>query len=95
MDQLPTDQQKALRRTNTERLRIMAAKTYDSGDDELKTMDRTALLEVKDIVVRRGAASGRKSEKSDHIREIKLQLELKRMDLENKRIDEESWQKKS
>ena len=73
----------------------MAAKTYDVGDDELKTMGRTALLEVKDIVVRRGAASGRKSEKSDHIREIKLQLELKRMDLENKQTDAESWQKKS
>ena len=29
MDQLPTDQQEALRKTNTERLRIMAAKTYD------------------------------------------------------------------
>jgi len=36
----------------------MAAKTYDVGDDELETMDRTALLEVKDIVARRGAASG-------------------------------------
>ena len=95
MDQLPTDQQEALRRTNTGRLRIMAAKTYDVGDDELETMDRTALLEVKDIVARRGAASGQKSEKSDHIREMKLQLELKRMDLENKRIDADSWQKKS
>jgi len=73
----------------------MAAKTYDVGDDELKTVDRTALLEVKDIVVGRGAASGRKSEKSDHIREMKLQLKLKRMGLENKRIDAESWQKKS
>ena len=29
MDQLPTDQKEALRKTNTERLRIMAAKTYD------------------------------------------------------------------
>ena len=29
MDQLPTDQQESLRKTNTERLRIMAAKTYD------------------------------------------------------------------
>jgi len=52
MDQLPTDQQEALRKTNTERLRIMAAKTYDVGDDELETMDRTALLDVvaRDIV---------------------------------------------
>jgi len=39
MDQLPTDQQEALRK-------IMAAKTYDVGDDELETMDRTALLDV-------------------------------------------------
>ena len=46
MDQLPTDQQEALRKTNTERLRIMAAKTYNVGDDELETMDRTALLDV-------------------------------------------------
>ena len=46
MDQLPTDQQEALRKTNTERLRIMAAKTYDVGNDELETMDRTALLDV-------------------------------------------------
>jgi len=33
MDQLPTDLQEALRKTNTERPRIMAAKTYDVGDD--------------------------------------------------------------
>jgi len=54
MDQLPADQQEALRKTNTERLRIMAAKTYDVGDDELETMDRTALLDViaTDIVAR-------------------------------------------
>ena len=54
MDQLPTDQQEALRKTNTERLRLMAANTYDVGDDELETMDRTALLDViaTDIVAR-------------------------------------------
>ena len=53
-----------MRKTNTERLRIMAAKTYDVGDDELETMDRTALLDViaTDIVARRGAASRRRSE---------------------------------
>ena len=64
MDQLPTDLQEALRKTNTERLRIMAAKTYDVGDDELETMDRTALLEVvaRDIVSRRGSISRRRSE---------------------------------
>jgi len=59
MDQLPTDQQEALRKTNTERLRIMAAKTYNVGDDELETMDRTVLLKVvaRDIVSRTGATS--------------------------------------
>jgi len=76
MDQLPTDQKEALRKTNTERLMIMAAKTYDVGDNELETMDRTALLEVvaKDIVVRRGPASRRRSERSDQAREMELQL---------------------
>jgi len=55
MDQLPTDQQEALRKTNTERLRLMAAKTGDVEDDELETIDRMALLEVvaKDIVSER------------------------------------------
>jgi len=55
MDQLPTDPQEALRKTNTERLRLMAARSGDVEDDELETMDRTALLEViaKDIVFRR------------------------------------------
>ena len=37
-----TDQQEALRKTNTERLGIMAAKTYDVGNDELETINRTA-----------------------------------------------------
>jgi len=61
MNQLPTDQQEALRKTNTERLRIMAAKTYDVGDDELETMDRTALLEVvaRDMISLKGATSKR------------------------------------
>ena len=79
MDQLPTDQQEALRKTNTERLRIMTAKTYYVGDYELETMDRTALLDViaTDIVSRRGATSRRRSEKSDQVWEMELQLELK------------------
>jgi len=42
MDQLPTDQQEALRKTNTERLRLMAAKRGDVEDDELETMDKMA-----------------------------------------------------
>ena len=76
MVQLPTDQQEALRNTNTERLRIMAAKTYDVGNDELETMDRTALLEVvaRDIISRRVTTSRRRSEKSEQVREMELQL---------------------
>ena len=81
-----------MRKTNTERLRIMAAKTYDVGDEELETMDRTALLDkvVTDIVARRGAKSRRRSEKSDQVREMELQLELKRMELESKKIEKET-----
>jgi len=72
MDQLLTDQQEVLRKTNIERFRIMTAKTYDVGDDELETMDRTALLEVvaRDIVSQRGATRRRRSEKSDEVREM-------------------------
>jgi len=67
----------------------MAAKTYDVRDDKLETMDRTALQEVvaTDIVPRRGAASRRRSEKSDQVQEIKIQLEFKRMEQESKRIN--------
>jgi len=92
MDQLPTDQQEALRKTNTERIRIMAAKTYDVGDDELETKDRTALLEVvgRDIVSRTGATSRRRSEKSDQVPEMELPLELKRMELETKKIEKDA-----
>jgi len=88
MDQLPTDQQEALHKTNTERLRIMAAKTYDVADDELETMDRTALLNViaTDIVARKGATSRRRSEKSDQVREMEMQLELKKMEIEQRRM---------
>jgi len=43
----------------------MAAKAYDVGDDELETMDRTALLDVvaMDIVSRRNVTSRRRSAK--------------------------------
>ena len=33
MDQLPTDQQESLRKTNTERLRLMAARIGDIDED--------------------------------------------------------------
>jgi len=64
----------------------MTAKTGDVEDDELDTMDRTALLEMvtKDIVFRRGQARRWESEKSDQIWEMELQLELKRIELEAK-----------
>ena len=54
MDQSPTDQMEALCKTNTGRLRLMVAETGDVEDDELETMDRTALLGIvaKDIVSR-------------------------------------------
>jgi len=46
---------------------LTAAKTGDVEDDELETMNRTALLELvaKDIVSRKGPVSSRKSEKSN------------------------------
>jgi len=74
----------------------MAAKTYDVGDDALEAMNRTALLNMTatDIVARRGATNRRRSEKSDQVREIKLQLELKRMELEQRRIDAETENKR-
>jgi len=67
----------------------MAAKTYYVGDDELETMDRTALLDViaTDIVARKGATSRRRSEKSDKVREMEMQLELKKMELEKRRME--------
>ena len=65
MDQLPTDQQEALCKTNTERLRLMVAETGDVEDDELETLYRTDLLGIvaKDIVSRRGSASRRRVRK--------------------------------
>jgi len=47
----------------------MTAKTGDVEDDELDTMDRTALLEMvtKDIVFRRGHARRWESEKSGNV----------------------------
>jgi len=74
----------------------MEAKTYDVGDDELETMDRTALLEVvsRDIVSRMGATSRRRSEKSDQVREMEMQLELKKIKLKQRRIDAETVNKR-
>jgi len=106
MNQLSTDQQDALRKTNTEHLRIMAAKTGTVDNDELETMDRTALLELvaQDIVAKKGADKGmvgrrqsERSDRSDRVREMELQVELKSMEMEmeskkneNKRMEMES-----
>ena len=43
---LSSDQQETLRKAKTERLRVMAAKTGDLDDDELKSMDRAALMDI-------------------------------------------------
>jgi len=96
MDQLPTDQQESLRKTNTERLRLMAARIGDVYEDELTTMDRTALIDkvAKDRLTREegeeGAVSSRKVENTDHLREMKLQLELKRMELKRMELEAET-----
>ena len=93
MDQLPEEQQKALRETNTERLRLMAAKTGDVEDEELEIMDRTALLAIviKDTLARKGmekgAIAGIESERKDTARELEIQLELKKLELENRRAE--------
>ena len=88
---MPAEQQEALRKTNTERLRLMAAKTGDVEEEELETMDRTALLAivVKDNLARvgteQGAIARRASERIDTAKELELQLELKK--LENKKAE--------
>ena len=46
MEKLPSDQQETLRKANTERLRVMAARTGDVDDDELESMDRAALMDI-------------------------------------------------
>jgi len=93
MDELPAEQQEALRKTNrpTEHLRLMAAKTGDVEDEELETTNRTALLAivVKDTSARKGteksAIAGKASQRIDTARELELQLELKKLELENRR----------
>ena len=76
MDQLLPDQQESLRKTNTEHLRVMAAKTGEVDEDELMTLDRSALLQIvaHDILdrkeVEKGATYRWKSERSDPVREM-------------------------
>ena len=75
MDQLAAEQQKKkLRKTNTERLRIIAAKTGDADDKEVAAMDRPSLLQlVAQCMVNpraklnRGVGVKLPTEKSDHV----------------------------
>jgi len=101
MDQLSAEQQENLRKTNNERLRIMAAKTGDADDEEIADMDRPALLQLvaQSMVdprekLNRGAGIKLPPEKSDHVRELEIQLKLKRLEveaeIEAKRIEAET-----
>ena len=101
MDQLSPEQQENLRITNTDRLRVMAAKTGDADDEEIAAMDRPALLQLvaQSMVdpretLNRGVGIKLPSEKSDHVRELEIQLELKRLEveaqIEAKRIEAET-----
>jgi len=82
MEKLPTEQQEALKKANTERLRILAAKTGAVDDDILEKLDRVALLDVviQDMLTKkdeeRDATGGRPLERTDRLRELELQLEL-------------------
>ena len=46
MDQLPADQQEILKKSNTERPRLMAARTGTADDDTIDKMDRAELIQV-------------------------------------------------
>ena len=98
MEKLLSDQQETLRKANTERLRVMAARTGDVDDDELESMDRAALMDivVKGMLAKKetdkGAIARRTTEREDTAREMELQLELKKIELEmeSKRIEAEA-----
>ena len=108
MDQLSTDQQEILRKSNTERLKLMAARTGMVDDDAIDKMDRAELMQVvaQNMVDKRdqqedekGVSSRKEFDRSDQVRELELQIELKRMELEaearrieaeNRRIEAEN-----
>ena len=46
MEKLSSDQQETIRKENTERLRVMTARTGDVDNDELESMDRAALMDI-------------------------------------------------
>jgi len=98
MDQLSADQQESLRKSSSERLRLMAARLSEGDDEAIAAMDRPALLQTvaRGLATKKGDEEGATSEtvpqKSEQLRELELQLELKRMeiDMENRRLEMEN-----
>jgi len=91
MDQLPEEQQENLRKSNTERLRVMAARLGEVEDDEIASMDRPTLIQVVAQTKKdsdKGASGRRESHKSERSKELELQVQLKRMEMEEKRMDQ-------
>jgi len=91
MDQLSANQQETIKKASTERLRAMAAQIGAIDDEEIATMDRTALMGfvVQSKVDRKEAevmvASRKKSERHDTVRELEIQLEMKKVEMETKK----------
>jgi len=91
VEKLPTEQQEALKKASTERLRILASKTGVVDDDILEKLDRAALLDVviQDMLAKKDeekdATGGRPLERTDSLRELDLQLELKQIEAETER----------
>ena len=99
MEKLSTEQQDSLKKNSTDRLRIMAAKTGEVADDTLEAMDRNTLLEVvaKAMLVKKesekvaGVAGARRvSERIDTAKELEMQMELRKLELERARLDAEN-----
>jgi len=78
----------------------MASQIGAADDEERATMDRTALMDfvVPSRVDRKEAeemaASRKKSERSDTVRELEIQLELKNREMETEKIHIELETKK-
>ena len=91
MDQLSADEQENLRKCNSERLRSMAARTGQMGEDDIAAMDRPALLQAaaQDLLSKKELPKDSPiqidSGRSVQIRDMEIQLELKRIDMENKK----------
>ena len=88
------EQHENLRKSNTERLRVMAARLGEVEDDEIASMDRPTLIQVvaQGLLTKKDSdqvASGRReSHKSERSKELELQVQLKRMEMEEKRMDQ-------